>query len=179
MNDRSLLLLGILMTQSQHGYLINEFIEKNLNRIAEMKKPTAYATLDRLSDKGYVQISMDQEGNRPMRKVYAITPSGVEHFFDLLRNNLSQADKMNFTSDIGMMFVDHLPLEESVSLLEGRLHQLAEEIEQHESAPKHGFGLGVDLAMEHHIVHLKADYEWLLSVIERLKVNTKNSPTDF
>jgi len=138
-----------------------------------MKKPTSYATLERLSDKGYVQICMEQEGKRPMRKVYTITPAGVKHFFDLLRVNLSATDKMNFSSDIGMMFVDHLPFEESVSLLEGRLQQLGEQIQQHETAPKHGFGIGVDFSMEHHLIHLKADYEWLVSIIERLKMNKK------
>lgn len=169
MDDRALLLLGILMAQSQHGYQINEFIEKNLSRITDMKKPTAYAALERLCEGGFVQISLEQEGNRPTRKVYSITSGGVSHFFELLRANLAQADKMNFFSDIGMMFIDHLPYEDTVSLLEERLRQLSTQIQQHETAPRHGFGLGVDFAIEHHLVHLKADHGWVFSVIERLR----------
>lgn len=171
MDDRALLILGMLMAQSQHGYQINEFIEKNLSRITDMKKPTAYATLDRLCDNGCVDVKLEQEGNRPTRKVYSITPRGVSRFFELLRANLSQSDKMNFSSDIGMMFIDHLPSQESVTLLEERLHQLAEQIGQYEAAPRHGYGLGVDFAIEHDLVHLKADHDWLRSVIDRLREN--------
>ena len=172
MDDRALLLLGILMAQSQHGYQIHEFIEKNLSRITDMKKPTAYATLDRLCEAGYVQMSLEQEGNRPTRKVYSITSIGVDHFFELLRSNLAQADKMNFSSDIGIMFIDHLPVEVSLSLLEERLRQLSAQIQQYETAPRHGFGLGVDLAVEHHLVHLKADHAWVCSVLQRLRENS-------
>jgi hypothetical protein len=32
-DERILLLLGLLTTQSQHGYQINEFIEHNLGRV--------------------------------------------------------------------------------------------------------------------------------------------------
>ena len=172
MDERALLLLGILMSQSQHGYQINEFIEKNLGRLTDTKKSTAYATLDRLADAGFVDTHADQEGNRPVRKVYAIAPKGTAHFLDLLRANLSKADEMNFGSDIGMMFLDHLPYEESLVLLEERLKQLRNQIELFESAPQHGFGFGVDFAMEHHLVHLRADYSWLCSVIERIRMNT-------
>lgn len=171
MDERALLLLGILMAQSQHGYQINEFIEKNLGRVTDMKKSTAYATLDRLSDAGYVKMHAEQEGNRPVRKVYAITPQGTEHFFELLRANLAKMDGMNFASDIGMMFLDHLPYDESLSLLQERLKQIKVQIHLYESAPQHGFGFGVDFAVEHHLVHLRADSDWLESVIGRLAAN--------
>lgn len=174
MDERALLLLGILMAQSQHGYQINEFIEQNLSRVTDMKKSTAYATLDRLSEAGYVGMHTEQEGNRPPRKVYSITPSGMEHFLSLLRVNLSRVDEMNFASDIGMMFLDHLPYEEALPLLRERLRKLGEQISIYESAPGHGFGFGVDFAMEHHLVHLKADYQWLDSVIMRLTTKDAN-----
>ncbi|UZM97849.1 hypothetical protein OL548_23235 [Lysinibacillus sp. MHQ-1] len=38
MEHRSLILLGLLMGQSQHGYQINEFIERNLSTVTDMKK---------------------------------------------------------------------------------------------------------------------------------------------
>jgi DNA-binding PadR family transcriptional regulator len=75
-DERALLLLGVLMTQSQHGYQINDFIENRLCRIADMKKATAYAQLDRLHGGGMVDIEIEQVGNRPPRKVYTITDAG-------------------------------------------------------------------------------------------------------
>lgn len=82
MEHRSLILLGLLMGQSQHGYQINEFIERNLSAVTDMKKPTAYATLDKLHQQGYIDIQLEQEGNRPTRKVYSINDKGREYFFN-------------------------------------------------------------------------------------------------
>ncbi len=168
-DERSLLLLGLLLVQSQHGYQLNEFIERNLSRVTDMKKSTAYATLDRLCDAGFVDKHMEQEGNRPPRKVYAMTSAGKQHFYDMLRENLSHADQMNFASDIGMMFLDHLSRKEVLKLLESRLHQLQTQVDAYASAPKHRYGLGVDFAIEHHLVHLRADVTWLHSIIHRIK----------
>ena len=74
-NDNELLLLGLLRQQSQHGYQINDFIERNLSRMASLKKATAYALLERLREAGHISAVTVQEGNRPPRQVYTITPS--------------------------------------------------------------------------------------------------------
>lgn len=169
MDGRELLLLGILSVQSQHGYQINEFIERNLSRVTDMKKPTAYALLERLSQAGYVEVHTEQEGKRPPRKVYSITPSGEQLFIDLLRENLARAERMTFAGDVGLMFLDHLPREEALDLLCQRLKNLKEQISTHEHAPKHEHGLGVDLALEHVLVLLRAEQGWLTSTIQRLQ----------
>jgi DNA-binding PadR family transcriptional regulator len=159
----------MLSFQSQHGYLLNEFIERNLSRVTDMKKPTAYALLERLSQAGYVEVRSEQEGKRPPRKVYSITPSGEHMFIDLLRENLARAEHMTFAGDVGLMFLDHLPREESLDLLRQRLKQLNEQISAHEQAPKHEHGLGVDLALEHLLVLLRAEQTWLTFTIQRLQ----------
>lgn len=169
MDDRHLLLLGILMVHSQHGYQLHEFIERNLGRVTDMKKPTAYATLDRLSNAGYVDVHTEREGNRPVRKVYQITEAGQAYFMELLRVGLATADEMKFSSDIPIMFLDHLPASEAIALLQERLEQLEIQLEVDRSAPPHGFGIGVDLALEHHLAHLEADHQWIESVLERLR----------
>ena len=93
MDERHLLLLGLLMAQSQHGYSINEFIEKNLGRVSGMKRATAYALLERLERKGLVRMETETVGNYPPRKVYSITPAGREAFFDLLQELLVETDR--------------------------------------------------------------------------------------
>ncbi|HEY7357247.1 MAG TPA: PadR family transcriptional regulator [Ktedonobacterales bacterium] len=169
MDERELLLLGILRVQSQHGYQINEFIERNLSRLTDMKKPTAYALLERLSQAGYVEERGEQEGKRPPRKVYSITPSGERRFLDLLRANLTRAERMTFAGDVGLMFLDELPRAEALDLLGQRLAHLREQISAHEHAPRHAHGLGVDLALEHLLVLLRAEQDWLAATIQRLQ----------
>ncbi len=168
-DDRELLLLGLLRVQSRHGYQINEFIERNLSRVTDMKKPTAYALLERLSQAGYVKAHTEQEGKRPPRKVYSITAAGELLFLDLLRASLARAERMTFAGDVSLMFLDHLPREEALDLLRQRLANLQGQISAHDHAPKHEHGLGVDLALEHLLVLLRAEQDWLTATIQRLQ----------
>lgn len=168
MDEREMLLLGLLMAQSQHGYQINEFIERNLGAVTEMKKATAYAILERLGSDGYVTVRSEQVGNRPPRKVYSITAAGEDQFHALLRRSLAQADRVHFPGDIGLMFIDHLPRAEACDLLRQRRAAVAAQIKTYETAPRHRHGIGVDLAVEHVLVHLRADRDWLDAVIARL-----------
>jgi DNA-binding PadR family transcriptional regulator len=168
MDERALLLLGILSVQSQHGYQINEFIERNLGRVTDMKKPTAYAILERLAQAGYVSVHTEQEGNRPPRKVYALTPEGERLFLELLRANLAAPERENSAGDVGLMFLDHLAPDEVAELLAQRLARLRAQIAACEQAPRHAHGVGVDLAIERQVVLLRAEYEWLAGVARRL-----------
>lgn len=161
MDERVLLLLGMLRVQSQHGYQINEFIERALGRVTDMKKPTAYAILERLSRGGYVTVRSEQEGSRPPRKVYAITPSGEQLYHELLRTHLAAPQRTPAAGGIALMFLDDLPVDERVELVRRRLRALDELIGTYEVAPKHGHGLGVDLAIEQQRHILRAEREWL------------------
>ncbi|HYF79223.1 MAG TPA: PadR family transcriptional regulator [Symbiobacteriaceae bacterium] len=169
MDERALLLLGLLKAQSQHGYQLNEFIEKNLSRVTDMKKATAYAVLDRLKAAGLIAETMEQEGNRPPRKVYAITGDGDAEFERLLVETLTAADRLVLPGDIGLMFLDHLPREQALPCLEQRLAILEERLAAHAQTPQHGHGIGVDLAVEHVQVLMRADRDWLRGVVERLR----------
>jgi DNA-binding PadR family transcriptional regulator len=168
MEQRSLILLGLLMSQSQHGYQINEFIERNLSAVTDMKKPTAYATLDKLSQNGYIDIQLEQEGNRPTRKVYSINDSGKQYFYELLLNNLSSAESVNYQGDIGLMFIDFLPLEKTIPALEERLNNNKKLIEIFKQTPSHGVRSGVNLAVEHKITMLEAEVAFLEKSIRKL-----------
>lgn len=171
MEENELLLLGLLMTQSQHGYQINEFIEKNLSRITEMKKGNAYAVLERLAKEGFVLVRTEQEGNRPQRKVYSITSTGQTKFMELLKSNLSETGRLNLGGNIGLMFIDHLSREEIIELLEQKLEKVREQLASYQAAPKHGFGIGVDLAVERMQAIFQTDESWLDTTIRRLKTS--------
>lgn len=168
MDERALLLLGILRAQSQHGYQINEFIERNLSRVTDMKKPTAYAILDRLGRDGYVRMHTEQEGNRPPRKVYSITPKGEQAFEELLRKTLARSDRFSVPGDIGLMFLAHLPRAETIALLEQRMADLAEQRASYERAPRHDYDLGARLVIERILLHMEVERKWLEDAIALL-----------
>lgn len=165
-NERTMLLLGLLMAQSQHGYQINEFIERNLSTVTSMKKSTAYAVLDRMAAASYVSVRTEQEGNRPLRKVYSITPTGEQHFLSLLRKSLATED-LGVLGNISFMFLDYLSRDETVALLELRLQSIDAELAQRRSVPPHGFGHAVDLALERQMTFLEAESQWIRRVMAR------------
>lgn len=169
MGERELLLLGILKMQRQHGYQINEFIERNLCNVTDMKKATAYATLDRLAKAGLVEMQTEQVGNRPPRRVYAITPVGDARFLELLRENLAAADRLILPGTIGLMFLDHLDREEQLATLRRRLADVAAQLATLGRAPVHRYQRGVTLAVARQTALMEADRAWLAGVIAELE----------
>ncbi len=158
----------MLIAHSRHGYQINEIIEHNLGYLIDIKKSTAYTILDRLSEAGFVSMTTEQEGNRPPRKVYSITPSGERQFYQLLRENLEMLDLQYFEEDIGMMFIDHLSTEDAKEALLHKLQKVDQQIENYKQVPHHEIGVGVNIAVNHHLHLLHAEKEWLKQVIGEL-----------
>ncbi|SFE72171.1 DNA-binding transcriptional regulator, PadR family [Alteribacillus iranensis] len=164
-----MLLLGLLMSQSQHGYQIHDFIEKNLPFLSDMKKPTAYALLDRLSREKYVDVTVKSEGNRPPRKVYSINEKGKKYFYQLLSENLSSADSLFYEGDIGLMFVDHLPQEEILRYLHNRREALIMKQDVISRVPSHEYKKGVTLAFDHKRKMLEAELSFIQEALATLQ----------
>src|SRR5690554_5215271 len=124
------------MSQSQHGYQINEFIDRNLGQVSNMKKATAYAILNRLEKSGDVVSSISQEGNRPVKKIYTITEQGKKKFQELLRKELSNLDDTVPSGNIGIMFLHHLTLPEVLQCFTERLKKVEQRLEMYRHMPK-------------------------------------------
>lgn len=168
-DERALLLLGVLMGQDRHGYQINEFIERALCEVTTMKKPTAYALLDRLAAGDYIGVHREQSGNRPPRKVYSITPAGEALFTELLRENLAETSTVIEEGDIGLMLLNYLSREDAILSLQQRLAKLDALLATPVQVPQHGGRLSVDLALDHLLAIRRADRDWLVATIERLQ----------
>lgn len=162
--SRELLLLGLLNHHDMYGYQINEFLSKNLAACTDLKKSTAYFLLGKLAELEWVTEEITQEGNRPPRRVYHLTDAGQVEFLRLLRENLSSFEIPIFTGDAGMAFLDVLPIEEGISLLQERHKALTHALASLDLVPQHSGSLG--LVIEHQKIHLAAELAWLNKVIE-------------
>lgn len=164
LDERHLLLLGLIKAQARHGYELADFIERNLCRVTDMKKATAYFLLDRLAALGLVSVRQEQAGNRPPRRVFSITPAGEAAFARLLAATLGQAETMASPADTALMFLEHLPPAAARTAIEQRLagvrQRLAETREAQASHPG-----SVHLALEHIEVHLSAEAAWLTALL--------------
>jgi len=164
--ERELLLLGLLQQQEMHGYQLHEFIDSTMQTCVDLKKSTAYYLLEKMAREGYVTSSEEREGNRPTRQVYSLTPAGEAQFQSLLRQNLAAYRPALFPGDTGITFLDDLPPDEAIALLQTRRAAMVEELERAENAPAHSGSL--QLLIEHQIVHLRSELDWVDIVISHL-----------
>ena len=165
--ERKLLLLGMIRVQEMHGYQINELIDTHLGTSIQLKRPTAYKLLGVMQHDGWITSREEQEGNYPTRRIYTITPEGDTAFQQLLRENLSDYKPISYMNDIGIIYLDALPAEESASLLSQRRAKVESFVENiSENEGQHG---SFQLILSYHLKHLNAELEWLDEVIGQLQ----------
>lgn len=164
--DNRLLLLGLLRQHRRHGYELAAFIDGQMNTCTDMKKPTAYFLLDKMTGEGWVTTQEEREGNRPTRRVYSITEKGEAAYTQLLRENLAEYAPSIFTGDIGLAFLDDMPPPEATALLTQRRAALSEKLARAQSAPAHTGS--IQLLLDHQIHHLASEVAWLDGVLAKL-----------
>jgi len=165
--ERQLLLLGLLRQQEMHGYQLYEFIEQDLSACTDIKKPTAYYLLNKMASDGWITEEQVREGNRPPRRVYSLTPAGEAEYQRILRANLADYRPALFPGDIGLAFIDDLPVEEALSLLNERREKLQKALHQVEAAPPHQGRL--QWPIQHQVRHLETELEWLDEILQELQ----------
>ncbi len=173
--ERELLLLGLLKREKMHGYQLHDFIDSYMQTCVDIKKSTAYYLLDKMAQQGLVKRREEREGKRPIRHVYSITAAGESYFQGLLRQNLATYKPARYPSNTGLIFLDHLPTNETLSLLRRRHKHLTENLSQTAQAPVHSGSM--QFVVEHQLALLQAELAWLESVIERLSQNPSKSST--
>jgi DNA-binding PadR family transcriptional regulator len=172
--ERTLLLLGLLRSQEMHGYHLNEFIDSHLGTTVHLKKPTAYRLLNKMADDGWVTCREEQEGNRPPRRVYAITPQGEAVFQRMLRESLAAYEPLTFHGNIGLLFLGAIPPQEASVLLKKRrasVEDVLQKAHTHEVHEEDSL-----LLLLHQTRHLETELEWLDQVIARLESRPWDHP---
>jgi DNA-binding PadR family transcriptional regulator len=167
--ERKLLLLGLLRIQGMYGYQLNDVIDSHLGTSIHLKKPTAYDLLKKMAADGWVTHSEEREGNRPPRRVYAITPEGEGAFQTMLRESLADYKPAQFYSDISIGFLDEIPAHEALPLLHTRraiVEDLLRTVSEHQDHPG-----SFRLVIDHQIRHFSTELEWLDAVIKQLGEN--------
>ncbi|MGG2119893.1 PadR family transcriptional regulator [Bacillus bombysepticus] len=177
MDERDLLILGLLKQQSLHGYKINEFIKTSLGSITDMKKSTAYYILKRLEKQGYVQSISEQEGDRPSRQVYTITSTGESMFEELLEIMLTHVENTAIPGEISFMFLDFFPKDKIIPIMQKRLEQVKFIIQINEKNFRHTIKEG-NLSISYRITVLNSIKSWLEETITELIVTNKTSDAE-
>jgi DNA-binding PadR family transcriptional regulator len=81
-------LLGILAQEPSHGYDIKRAFDEKVGEFWNLNFGQIYTTLDKLEDEGFIQHDEISQQDKPDKKVYRITPAGVEELQDWLTRPL-------------------------------------------------------------------------------------------
>lgn len=165
-DPRALLLLGLLRRQEMHGYQLNEFLLDELAACASIKKPTAYYLLRKLAEQGWVSETGEQEGNRPPRRVYRITPQGEAAFMRLLRELLPHYEPTYFDHDLPLAYLHELPAQEAKSLLSRRRERILAAQKALQAVPSHQGS--VQWLIEHQRRHIELELRLLDEILATL-----------
>jgi len=171
-----LVLLGLLRERPLHGYELKQIIEEEMGDWTSIAFGSIYFALKKMSQEGLIEkVATEQEGNRPSRSIYQITPEGQAAFLSLLREVWGHLERQYFQIDIGLGFIDALPRYEIVGYLQARIGQLSgtlahldhHEREQMQNPHIPAYARAV---FSHSRIHMQAELDWtreLLAQIER------------
>ena len=164
--EKKLLLLGILRDHDMHGYQISEMLTLDAGIGITLKKANAYKLLNQMADDGWITYREEREGNRPLRRVYAIAPAGEAAFQRLLRESLAAYTAPQMPSVIAFNHLDELAADEAVALLQERRKIASKRFDQLEEFPIEMLQAHLGMVYLHRFY--AAELEWLDEIINQL-----------
>ena len=126
MNVTNLIVLGFLRMRPMHGYEIQQLIQQSrMDDWANLLSGSIYYALNKLEQDGLIRAEAEVRTGNRLRKIYAITDKGESQFRDMVRESLLSSPH-SVKSDLapGLAWIDALPRDEAVRLLERNLEEV-------------------------------------------------------
>jgi len=116
------LILWLLSEQPLHGYRISRILADDFFGFwFPLEDASIYSCLKTLVKHGFARVQRtEQEGRRPERTRYAITPKGRAHLRDLLRRAWTELPSPSEAVHLALAAVPELPTAELRQLREAR-----------------------------------------------------------
>jgi DNA-binding PadR family transcriptional regulator len=168
-------ILGLLRERPLYGYEIKQIIEEHMEDWTSIAFGSIYFALDKLTEEGFLEnVGTQQAGSRPSRNIYQITEAGRGEFLCLLRATWSNFERQFFALDIGVFFMNALPVQEiigylnqRVNTLEGILHHLDEHQAQEMQTP--GVPRLAEAIFRHTLLHIRAELQWTQEILTKIE----------
>ena len=172
-----LVLLGLLRQHQRplYGYEIKQIIEEHMSDWTSIAFGSIYFALDKLAEEGFIEnIGVEQQGKRPSRSVYQITPAGQDEFLRLLRQGWQTFERQYFETDIYLFFLAALPVDEVIGYLQRRqtiLQEVLEHVTAHraEQLEQPEVPRLATAIFDHTYVHTQAELNWVSDLLKKLE----------
>lgn len=166
-----MVILGILRDRPLHGYELKRILEQRMGDWASIAFGSIYFALGKLAGEGMIRkLEESREGNRPSRSIYGITEAGRKEFLRLLRGCWQEAERQQFSIDMGVAFMDALPPKEVCHHLGKRIRVLEdaqEHLQEHEAEQMDGQHVPqwARFIFSHTRLHTEAELAWTKSLL--------------
>jgi len=121
MIEQELLILGLLKESPRHGYEIKKKIKEILSLFAGIDVKSVYYPLKILEQKDLIQKHTGQQGRRPVRFIYRLTPKGQMRFEELLSESFLIFKRPQFSLDLSLYFLGYINPDIGRRRLRGRI----------------------------------------------------------
>lgn len=141
----NLIILALLRDRPMHGYEIQQMIQTSrMDEWANLLSGSIYYALNKMEQEGLIRAEAEERTGARLRKIYAITEKGEELLGRLVRESLTlmpHSVKSDFS--VGLNWIETIPREEALGLLERNLRQVEETLEHWRRGKeiKSGYGL--------------------------------------
>lgn len=165
-----LLILGILMENSMHGYDLKKIIEERTGAFTNYKFGSIYFSLKKLTEEGYtIKLKSENLMNRPKRNIYEITENGKIEFIRLLEKKLKEPKRVYYSIDEGLFFNKYLPNSQILEYIRIHIKYVDQSISilknillSHNTDEMHKYQ--ATLIIDHTLMHMIAEKKWLEKV---------------
>lgn len=168
---QKLIILGLLKKGKFSGYDIRKLIEKELGVFSQVDTKSIYYPLNKMEGEGLIEKEKVETGKYPQKYVYSITPRGEKNFFMLCKEAIRSIQRPFIELDLALYFLPLMDKKEVLPLLKLRLRLLAR-VKQWLDKRKKEFELAENnytLLLQHHTHLLKAEKEFISTIIETIK----------
>jgi DNA-binding PadR family transcriptional regulator len=180
MSSTRLLVLGaVRILQPVHGYNVRrELLSWRAEQWANIAPGSIYSALKTLEREGLIEVvGTDQEGGRPARTVYRVTPEGDKDFSAMLRESWWTVTPPLDPLMPAVAFMPWLGRQELCAALRARVSQIEALLESSRYQATHVGGDPTQGGTPEHVVELNrlfearmaAEAEWARALITRLE----------
>jgi len=143
--------LGLLMSDSKHGYGLYQEFAKTFERIWKAGQANFYAALTRLEAAGQLQSTAEPQEGRPARKIYEITEEGRDAFLHWIHTPVSslRAIRVELLAKLRFFYILQLPgalelIDEQIALLRHMIGEWERPVEAQDNVDQDAFHELVD-----------------------------------
>lgn len=119
------LLLGIIANAPANPYdIVRRFEYNRYAHILQIPNSTIYANIRRMHRQGFTQYSSHRNGEMPARKIYSITPTGLDELRQSIASYLSDYHPDWTGFNVSVFLMHHFDRDELLEMLRARLAAL-------------------------------------------------------